>query len=152
MKARLALACVAFAAITGSAAADEVRPILAMKFTSIQMVEQAGAGALRISLYRMEDRVMILVQDPIVCGQRPINPTSELQGNQLRLRYDLTKALAEASGPSCTAHSIFTIDGVLSRDLEIAFARGKTTFIVAGMARCSESQPTVDTWNCLPSF
>src|SRR5690349_2520989 len=109
MKARFALVCVAFAAVTGSAAADDVRPIGAMKFTSIQMVEKAGAGELAISLYRMEDIVVILVQDPIVCGQRPINPTSELQGNRLGLRYDLTKAPAEAFGSACTAHSVFAI-------------------------------------------
>jgi hypothetical protein len=149
MRASFVFVCVAFAAATGSAAGDEARSTPAMKFSWIPMVERSGPGDRKIFSYRLEDRIVVLVQDPIVCGQKPINQAFELQGNKLFLRYELTNASPKASDPPCTAHSIFAIDGVPNQDLEISFARGEQAFAAADMARCPEFQPTIETRNCL---
>ena len=134
------------AAMATAAAAD---PQQTMKFTSIPITEKVGSGEHKIFPYRIEDKVVVTVQDPIACGQRPINPRFELKGNKLVLRYDLTKAPSGTAGGSCTAHSTFEIENMPHQDLEVSFAGGQERFIVASMVRCPNTKPVVDIYDCL---
>jgi hypothetical protein len=147
MKTRLLM--ISLAVVSASALADAPLGPPTMKFTSIPVVEKVGAGEHKIFPYRIEDKLVVIVQDPIVCGQKPLNPKFELKGNRLTLLYELTKAPAGVSASACTAHSTFEISNVPDRELEVAFAGGPEPFTVATMTRCPGAKPNVDIWDCL---
>jgi hypothetical protein len=119
-----------------------------MRFDSIPVAEKVGAGEHKIYPYRSEDTVLVVVVDPIACGQKPVNPRFEVKGKSLILRYDLTKAPAGKTA-ACTAHSTFLLTPVPHSDLQVEFAGGTEPFHVAQMTRCPKTQPVFDIWDCL---
>lgn len=120
-----------------------------MKFDSIPVAEKVGSGEHKIYPYRSEDTVLVVVVDPITCGQKPVNPRFEFKGKSLILRYDLTKAPATKAAAACTAHSTFLLTPVPHADLQVEFAGGPEPFRVAQMSRCPKTQPVFDIWDCL---
>jgi hypothetical protein len=118
-----------------------------MKFTSMPVMEKVGSGEHKIYPYRTEDQVVVIVVDPIACGQKPINPRFEVKGKSLILRYDLTKA--PASKTACTAHSTFELSAMPDTDLQVEFAGGPEAFHVAQMTRCPKAKPVTDVWDCM---
>ncbi len=145
MKARILMTCLALLGVPALAAAQQSN----LKFTSIPVVEKIGAGEHKLFPYRSEDKLVVIVQDPIVCGQKPVNPRYEVNGNRLTLRYDLTPVPMGVTHGACSAQSTFEINNVPHQDFEVAFAGGKEPFIVANMTRCPNTAPIVDIWDCL---
>lgn len=139
-----ALACLAVPAFADAPSAPTT-----MKFDSIPVAEKVGAGEHKIYPYRSEDTVLVVVIDPITCGQKPINPRFEIKGKSLILRYDLTKAPTTKVPTACTAHSTFLLTPVPHTDLQVEFAGGPEAFRVAQMTRCPKAQPVFDVWDCL---
>ena len=120
-----------------------------MKFTSIPVMEKVGGGEHKIYPYRNEDQVVVIVIDPITCGQKPVNPRFEIKGKSLVLRYDLTKAPASKASSACTAHSTFELSAMPDIDLQVEFAGGPEAFHVAQMTRCPKAKPVTDIYDCM---
>src|SRR5271169_7023035 len=120
-----------------------------MKFTSIPVMEKVGGGEHKIYPYRTEDKVVVIVIDPIVCGQEPVNPRFEIKGKSLILHYDLTKAPALKTPSACTAHSTFELSAMPDTDFQVEFAGGPEAFRSAHMTRCPKTKPVSDIWDCM---
>ncbi len=120
-----------------------------MKFTSIPIQEKLGEAAHRVLPYRAEDRVIVVVVDPIMCGQRPLNPKFEIHGTRISLHYDLSAAPVGSTLPNCTAHSTFDLDAVPHGDFMVEFSGGNEPVHTAAMTRCPNTQPKFDIWDCM---
>jgi hypothetical protein len=102
----------------------------------------------KVTPYRLFDKMIVTVWDPIQCGQKPVNPAFSIQGNKLFLSYALSNAPEGAK--SCTLVSEFDILNVPHRDLEVQFAGGPEPYVVAKLKKCPFSKPkSEDIWECL---
>jgi hypothetical protein len=102
----------------------------------------------KVTPYRLFDKVVVTVWDPIYCGQKPIDPAFSIKGNKLILRYALSPAAAEAK--RCTLVSEFDVFNVPHRDLEVDFAGGAEPYTVAALRKCPYYTPASnDIWECL---
>ncbi len=123
-----------------------------MTFHSIPTVgEDLGTIAHKILAYWSEDRVIVIVVDPIVCGQKPINPRFEIKDHKISLRYDLTTTPAGAK-MGCTAHSTFDLDNVPHGDVEVEFEGGDERARSAKMVHCRNTEPVMDIWDCIATL
>ena len=135
--------------IAAPAIAEDMASKTTMKFTSIPIQEQLGEAAHRVLPYRSEDRVVVVVVDPIMCGQRPINPQFAIKNGKISLHYDLTAAPSGSVLPNCTAHSTFDLDNVPHGDFQVEFAGGNEPVHTANLTRCPNVQPKFDIWDCM---
>ena len=109
-----------------------------------------GAPSLehQVTPYRLYDKMVVTVWDPVQCGQKPMNPTFSIQGNKLFLSYALSPAPAGAK--SCALVSEFDVLNVPHRDLEVHFAGGPEPYIVTTLKKCPFYTPASDDiWECL---
>src|SRR5450631_2122403 len=143
MKKLLLLSTLALACVPVLAAG----PQPTLKFTTLPMAESAGGGH-KLFPYRNEDKLAVIVVDPIACGRKPVNPRYEIKDTHVTLQYDLTKA-PDSAGGTCTAVSTFEIDPVPHQELVVSFAGGSEPFVVASMVRCPNSTPKIDVWDCM---
>ena len=143
------LAIAAMGALQISAQAAENAGPTTMKFTSIPIAEKLGEAAHKILPYRIDDRVVVIVVDPIMCGQKPVNPSFAIKPGRIALHYDLTAAPAGSVLPNCTAHSTFDLDKVPNGDFEVQFAGGKEAPHTAQMTQCPNVKPKDDIWDCM---
>jgi hypothetical protein len=120
-----------------------------MNFNSIPIAEKLGEAAHKILPYRSEDRVVVIVVDPIMCGQRPVNPTFKIGNGKISLHYDLTAAPVGSTLPNCAAHSTFDLDPVPHGEWVVEFSGGKETPRTAQMTRCPGTMPKFDIWDCM---
>jgi hypothetical protein len=126
--------------------------VTTMKFLSIPIQEKLPATVHKIFPYRSEDRVIVVVVDPIVCGQKPTNARFEISRGKISLHYDLASVAAGAV-QGCTAHSTFDLANVPHGDFQVDFTSGTDTVRTAQMSRCPNVAPSVDIWDCmLPSL
>lgn len=146
---RLSVALAGLAVAAVPAYADNVAPNTKLTFNSIPIAEKVGEAAHRVLPYRSEDRVIVVVVDPIFCGQRPINPAFKILPGRIQLHYDLSEAPLGSSLPNCTAHSTFDLDVVPHGDYQVEFSGGKEAPIVAQMTRCPNTTPKFDIWDCM---
>ncbi len=133
-----------------------VTPVLAdpspptiLTFTSIPIAEKIGAPAHKVLPYRNVDRVIVIVVDPIYCGQKPTNARFEIKPGKISLRYDLTAAPPGSTLPNCSAHSTFDLSHVPDGDFQVDFAGGEEPVQTAIMTRCPNEQPKEDIWDCM---
>lgn len=102
----------------------------------------------KVTPYRIFDKMIVTVWDPIYCGQKPTNPAFSIQGDKLLLSYDLSSA--PAGGKRCTLVSEFDVTNVPHRDLEVHFAGGPELFTIATLRKCPNYSPaSQDIWECL---
>jgi hypothetical protein len=98
--------------------------------------------------YRIFDTMTVVVEDPIACGQKPINPSFALEKGKLRLSYELTPSTREAN--SCLLVSQFDVSDLPHESLEVAFAGGPEPYIVVKLKQCDFYQPkSSDIYECL---
>lgn len=111
-------------------------------------IEGAPAPEHRVTPYRLFDKIVVTVWDPVACGQKPVNPAFSIQGDKLFLSYALSPADPKAK--SCTLVSEFDVSNAPHRDLEIQFAGGPEPYVVATMKKCPFYKPSSDDiWECL---
>jgi hypothetical protein len=111
-------------------------------------IEGAPASEHKVTPYRLFDKMIVTVWDPVSCGQRPVNPAFSIQGDKLFLSYALSPAPSEAK--HCTLISEFDVLNVPHRDLVIEFAGGPEPYVVATLKKCPYYKPTSDDiWECL---
>ena len=102
----------------------------------------------KVTPYRLFDKMVVTVWDPVQCGQKPVNPAFSIQGDKLYLSYALSPATVAAK--TCTLVSEFDILNVPHRDLEINFAGGPEPYVVTTLKKCPYYSPTsYDIWECL---
>jgi hypothetical protein len=119
-----------------------------MQFRVLPMTEKVPVSEHRITPYRINDLMHVVVRDPVRCGQRPVNPTFELKNGQLTLHYDLTAA--EPGAGACTLATEFNVKNAPHQDLRIAFSGGQEASASASLQRCSFYHPTTDdVFECL---
>jgi len=143
MKPILLVAAATLAAVPLLSSAGES----SMKFWS--RGQEAGDAVHQLLPYRIENRMMVVVHDPVVCGQVPDRPRFSIEKNQLTLQYDLTAAPTGEHERPCVAYSLFQIDNLPDRSLEVRFAGGPEPFSVAQLKRCPSQSPRSDKWDCL---
>lgn len=148
MQKRHLLAASMLAIAAGPTIADTVTPQTTMTFTSMPIAEDLRTTAHKILPYQSEDRVIVIVVDPIMCEQKPINPRFEIKNGKISLRYDLTAAPAGAR-QGCTAHSTFDLNNVPHGELYVEFQGGNERVRSAKMTRCPNTQPVADIWDCM---
>jgi len=136
-------------AVAHPAHAEKLGEYTKLTFNSIPIAEKLGEAAHRILPYRAEDRVIVVVVDPIFCGQKPLNPRFEIKPGKILLRYDLSAAPVGSSLPNCTAHSTFDLDMVPHGDYQVEFAGGNEPPHTAQMTRCPNTTPKFDIWDCM---
>jgi len=145
----LALAVASMSILAATASAADTAAPTTMTFTSIPIAEKLGEAAHRVLPYRIDDRVVVIVIDPIMCGQRPVNPSFSVKPGRIALHYDLTAAPVGSMQPNCTAHSTFDLDKVPNGDFEVQFAGGKEGPHTAQMTQCPNVKPKDDIWDCM---
>lgn len=102
----------------------------------------------KVTPYRLRDKMVVTVWDPVYCGQKPIDPAFSIQGEKLFLSYALSSAPAE--GKRCTLVSEFDVSNVPHRDIQVNFAGGPEPYTVATLRKCPNYSPaTEDIWECL---
>lgn len=139
----------AAASVALAATAQNTNPSVAPRL-EFRAIPFEGAPVLehKVTPYRIFDKMIVTVWDPVACGQKPINPAFSIQGNKLYLSYSLTPAVANAK--SCTLLSQFDVHDVPHRELEVNFAGGPEPYTVASLKTCPGYKPsTDDIWACL---
>jgi len=106
-----------------------------LNFNSVSVTEKVEATQHKVNPYRAGDKMIVVVRDPIVCGQEPLDPRFTLIGDQLVVQYDLSSAPNGEIG-SCTELSVFQINGVpAGQRLQVSFAGGQEPFVMAATKR-----------------
>ena len=149
MKIQAALAASLLAGFAAPALADGADTPISMKFSSIPIAEKMGSVEHKLFPYRSEDKVVVIVVDPIVCGQRPVNARFEVAGNRLLLKYDLKPQKPADAPMACAAHSTFELNNVPHRELSVEFSGNGEPPRLAHMTRCPNTEPQVDVWDCM---
>jgi hypothetical protein len=102
----------------------------------------------KVTPYRAEDTVLVVIKDSVRCGQKPVNASFKITAHQIALHYDLTPAAPDAV--KCVIGSEFKIENVPHRDLSVAFSDGHEAATVASMQKCPNYNPKADdVWECL---
>lgn len=102
----------------------------------------------RVLPYRIFDRMVVTVEDPIYCGQEALNPRFSIEGSSLLLSYELSATWQMEK--NCMLVSQFTVFDVPHRDLAVRFAGGHEPYAVAALGRCPNYGPRADdVWECL---
>ena len=104
-----------------------------MEFHTIPL-EVVGNAEHKVMPYRLYDKVVVTVWDPVNCGQRASNASFSIEGATLMLTYQLSEA--KSSGKKCTLVSEFDISHFPHKDVEVRFAGGHEAYSVAKMQKC----------------
>ena len=129
---------------------DPIGPVT-MEFRTIP-VEGVASTEHKVTPYRLFDKMVVTVWDPVVCGQKPVNPAFSIKDDKLYLSYALspTLSLVDSQKARCTLVSEFDVSNVPHRDLEVHFAGGPEPYVVATLKRCPNYHPkSNDLWECL---
>ncbi len=149
MKKALPLLLGMIPALIVSASAESPGPVEAprLEFRVIP-IEDVPLSEHKVTPYRLFDKMIVTVWDPVSCGQKPTDPTFSIEGDNLFLRYGLTPA-APAAKP-CTLVSEFDVLNAPHHDFVVNFAGGPEKYVVAALKKCPYYAPTSDDiWECL---
>ena len=146
---KIALFPIAVTLAAAYAFADTPKDSPKMTFRDVKAEPQMSAFKDKVSSYRYEDTVIVVIKDTVQCGQKATNASSAIKENQIALHYELTPAPSGAT-TKCTLASEFKIENVPHRDLAVSFAEGSESATVVSMQKCPNYNPTTDdVWQCL---
>lgn len=118
-----------------------------LEFRAIPL-EALGPAEHRVTPYRLFDKMVVTVWDPVACGQKAINPTFSIVGEKLMLGYSLTSASPGAA--RCVLVSEFDVSNLPHRDIEVLFAGGPEPYTIAKLKKCPNYSPkNEDVYECL---
>ena len=89
---RFALFSVAIVLAATYAVADTPTESPKMTFRDVKGEPQMSALKDKVTPYRFEDMVLVIIKDTARCGQKPTNASFAIKGNQIALHYELTPA------------------------------------------------------------
>jgi len=111
-------------------------------------IEGATSSMHMVTPYRLFDKLIVTVSDPVACGQHPLDPAVAIEGGRILLSYKLTPAGAVAR--QCTLVSEFDVSNVPRRDFEVGFSGGGESYTVTQMRKCPFYGPSTENiWECL---
>ena len=140
---------IALVLAAGYAFADTPTESAKMTFRDVGAERQMSAFEDKITPYRFEDIVLVVIKDSVICGQKATKASFAIKGNEIALHYELTPALPGTTA-KCTLASEFKIENVPHRDLTVAFSDDHEAATVASMQKCPNYNPkTDDVWQCL---
>ncbi len=146
---RFVLSSLAFALAAAFAFADTPTQSPKMIFRDVGAARQMSAFEDKITPYRFEDIVLVVVKDSVLCGQKATKASFAIKGNEIALHYELTPALPGTT-TKCILASEFKIENVPHRDLTVSFAEGSEAATVVSMQKCPNYNPkSDDVWECL---
>ena len=146
---KIALFPIAVTLAAAYAFADTPKDSPKMTFRDVKAEPQMSAFKDKVSPYRSEDIVLVVIRDTVLCGQKATNASFAIKGNQIALHYELTPAPSGAT-TKCTLASEFKIENVPHTDLTVSFSGGPEAATVALMQKCPTYNPkTDDVWECL---
>ena len=138
----LALSIVAFAEL------PESTGVPTLEFRAIPLEGGGGSSEHKVTPYRLFDKMVVTVWDPVACGQKALNPAFSIIEDKLFLSYSLTSAASSAK--KCTLVSEFDISNLPHRDIEVNFAGGPEPYTVVKLRKCSFYSPkSEDIYECL---
>ena len=138
----LALSFVAFAELPESTGTPK------LEFKEIPLQGKMPRAEHKVTPYRLYNKMIVTVWDPVSCGQKAIDPKFSITGNTLALSYSLTPGTPGAK--ECSLVSEFDVSNLPHRDLEVAFAGGPEPYIVVKLKKCPNYKPTSeDIYECL---
>jgi hypothetical protein len=111
----LAAATSATFAASGARAADAVP---SMKFVATMAAPARGTPQRSITQSRSGDRMVVVVQEPAACGERPAAPSFDIDGQRLTIRYRVA-APAKAGPGACFATAIASFHDLPSGELKV---------------------------------
>ncbi len=131
------------------AVADTPKDSAKMTFRAVRAELQMSAFKDKVSAYRHEDTVIVVVKDAILCGQKATNASFAIKEHQIALRYELTPPPLGVIA-KCTLASEFVIENIPHQDLTISFSGGPEPATTVSMQKCPNYNPkTDDVWQCL---
>ena len=146
---RFALCSVSFALAAAFAFADTPTESAKMTFRDVGAERQMSVFEDKITPYRSEDMVLVVIKDSVLCGQKATKPSFVIKGNKIALRYELTPA-PPGETAKCILASEFKIENAPHRDLTVSFAEGSEAVTEVSMQKCPNYNPkTDDVWECL---
>ena len=138
----LAISAVAYAELPATTGTPE------MTFKVIPLEGVPAGTDHRVTPYRLFDKMIVTVWDPVSCGQKALDPKFSIDAGKLLLSYALTPA--EDSERKCTLVSEFDVSNLPHRDLEVHFAGGPEPYTVARLRKCNFHEPRgEDIFECL---
>ena len=138
----LALSLVAFAELPESTGTPK------LEFKVIPLEGKTPRAEHKVTPYRLFDKMVVTVWDPVACGQKAHDPKFSIAGNTLSLSYSLTPGAPGAK--ECSLVSEFEVSNLPHRDLQVAFAGGPEPYIIAKLKKCPHYKPTgEDIFECL---
>jgi hypothetical protein len=146
---KIALFPIAVTLAAAYAFADTPKDPPKMTFHDMKAQPQMSAIKDKVSAYRTEDIVLVVVKDTVHCGQKAANASFALKEKQIALRYELTPTPSGAT-TQCTLGSEFVIVNVPHQDLTVSFSGGPEAATTVSMQKCPNYNPkTDDVWQCL---
>ena len=144
---KIALLPIVVTLATGYAFGDAPKAPPKMTFRTFS-AETRIATTDRVTPYRFEDVLLVVIKDSLRCGQKPVDASFSIKAGQVSLHYNLTPAAPDAG--NCVLGSEFKIENVPHRDLTVSFSEDHGAPIVAAMQKCPNYNPkTDDVWECL---
>jgi hypothetical protein len=146
---KIALFPIAVTLAAAYAFADTPKDSPKMTFRDVKAEPQMSAIKDKVTPYRSEELVLVIIKDTVLCGQKATNASFAIKGNEIALHYELTAAPSGAT-TKCTLASEFKIENVPHKDLTVSFSGGPEAATVALMQKCPNYNPkTDDVWECL---
>ncbi len=122
-----------------------------LAFKSIQIDNPSEKLEHKVTPYRLFDKMVVTVYDPVICGQKPTSPAFKISENRLSLSYELVPSAAKTKA-QCALVSEFVVSHVPHGDLAVAFAGGPEAYVVVSLRKCPGYQPKgEDIYECLAS-
>jgi hypothetical protein len=104
---------------TFAAVAYAAVPEPTMSFMSVPAIAQSRAGEPGIIQQRNKDAMVIIAKERAQCGQRPSEPTFDLQDGVVHVGYSVPGSVESAAG-ACVSTAIFTVKNLPQQDLQVA--------------------------------
>lgn len=89
-----------------------------MTFTSVPAIARSSAGSPGVTHFRHLGQMVVIAKQAAQCGQRPTDPSMNLNSGTLKLGYGV--AGGETSQQGCVATGIFTVKGLPDEALTVA--------------------------------
>lgn len=120
-----------------------------LSFKAIQIENTKDKLQEEVTPYRLYDKMVVTVFDPVVCGQKPQAPKFTFTEGHLTVGYDLSPE-PSADKKSCALVSEFIIVNAPHGDFEVSFAGGDEPVTIAKLRKCPFYQPKgEDIYECL---
>jgi hypothetical protein len=120
-----------------------------LTFKAIKIDNAKDRQQEQVTPYRLYDKIVVTVFDPVACSQQPRAPKFKFADNHLTVGYELSPS-SSADAKSCALVSEFIIENAPHGDFDVDFAGGDEPVTVSKLSKCPFYQPKgADIYECL---